>query len=78
MKTLLFRSLIAVVIIGPAIGFVSELTSFRHAAKYEPPLSEGELHRMGNLPMNEVEATFAERRIVLTRWEWLEDSIHYS
>jgi hypothetical protein len=78
MKALLLRSLIAAVLIGLAISFVSRLTFFHSAIKYEPPFSEAERQQMRNLPMNEVEATLAKRRIKMTRWQWAEDSIHYS
>jgi hypothetical protein len=78
MKALFFRSLIAAILLGPAIGFVSELASLRGGIKYEPPLSEAELHQMGNLTINEMEATLGKRRIKMTRWDWLRDSIPYS
>ena len=78
MKALLFRSLIAAVLIGLAISFLSGLTLFHSAIKYEPPFSEAERQQMRNLPMNEVEATLAKREIKMTRWQWAEDSIHYS
>ena len=78
MKALLLRSLIAAVLIGLAASFVSGLTLFHGGIKYEPPLGEAEFKQMGNLPMNEVEATLAKRRIKMTRWQWVGDSIHYS
>jgi hypothetical protein len=78
MKALLLRSLIAAALIGLAISFVSGLTFFHAGFKYEPPFSEAERQQMRNLPMNEVEATLAKRRIKMTRWQWLGDSIHYS
>ncbi len=78
MKALLLRSLIAAVLIGVAISFVSGLTFFHGAIKYEPPFSEAERQQMRNLRMDEVEATLAKRRIKMTRWQWLGDSIHYA
>lgn len=36
------------------------------------------MQRMRNLPMSEVDATLRTRRVQLTRWEWLQDSIHYA
>jgi hypothetical protein len=78
MRALFLRSLIAAVLIGPAIGFAGEFASMHNVTKYDPPLSEAEFHRMGNVAMNEVEATLRAREIKLTRWEWLKDSIRYS
>jgi len=78
MKSLLLRSLLAAVLMGPAIGFASGLVALQGATKYEPPLSEAEFHQMGNLTVNEMEATLAKRRIKMNRWEWLRDSMHYS
>jgi hypothetical protein len=78
MKALFFRSLIAAILLGPAIGFVSQLVSFRGGIKYEPPVSEAERQQMGSLTLNEMEATLSKRRIKMTRWDWLRDSIPYS
>lgn len=78
MKALFLRCLLAAVLIGPTIGFISEVASFRRASKYNPPLTDAEFQKMKNLSMNEVEATLSKRRITMTRWEWLKDSIAYS
>ena len=78
MKALLLRSLVAALLIGPAIGFVNEVVSIHNATQYEPPLSTAEIDRMRNLPLNGVQAVLRSREIKLTRWKWLVDSIHYS
>ena len=78
MKALFLRALIAAILLGPAIGLVSKLALVHGAAKYEPPLSEAELHQMRNLTINQIEATFGKRETKMTRWEWLRDSIPYS
>jgi len=77
-KALLLRCLLAAVLIGPAIALISELASFHWATKYEPPLTEAEFHQMRNMTVNEMEATLSHRKINVSRWEWLSDSIHYS
>jgi hypothetical protein len=77
-KILLLRSLLVAILIGPAISFVSKVTSIQGAMKYEPPLSETEFHQMGSTTVNEMEATLAKRRIKMTRWDWLRDSVRYS
>jgi hypothetical protein len=78
MKALLLRSLLIAVLIGPAIDLVRTVVSFRGGTKYDPPLSEAEFHQMGNMTVNEMEASLAKRRIKMTRWEWLRDSVPYS
>ena len=78
MRTLFLESLIAAVLIGPAIGFVNEVASVRNATKFEPGLSEAEIGQMRNLPMKEVDAAVQRRMIKQSRWEWLMDSIRYS
>jgi len=78
MKALFLRSLIAGILLGPAIGLVSELALVHGGTRYEPPLSDAEFHQMRNLSINQMEATLGKRQIKMTRWEWLRDSIPYS
>jgi hypothetical protein len=75
MKALLLRCLLVAVIAGPAIDIVSTISLFHGATKYEPGISEDEFHKMGNMTVNEMEATLAKRRVKMTRWDWLEESI---
>lgn len=82
MKSLLVRSLLVAVLVGPAINLVSTFTLFRRATKYDPPVSEAEFRQMGNMTVNEMDAALAKRRIKrrikMTRWDWLRDSVQYS
>jgi hypothetical protein len=78
MKALFFRSLIAAILLGLAIGFVGELVSLRNAIKFQPALSDTERHQMRYLTVNEMESILGKREIKMTRWEWLMDSIPYS
>jgi hypothetical protein len=78
MKALLLRSLLVAVLVGPAIDLVSTFAMFRGATKYDPPLSETEFHQMGNMTVNEMESALAARRIKMTRWDWLRESVHSS
>jgi hypothetical protein len=78
MKALLLRSLLIAVLVGPAIDLVRTVASFHSGTRYDPPLSEAEFHQMGNMTVNEMEATLAKRRIKMTRWDWLRDSVPYS
>ena len=77
MKKLVLRSLLAAAFIGPTIGFVSEFASVHKAVRYEPPISEAESHQMENMTVSEMKAAMAKRRIVMSRWEWLRDSVPY-
>jgi hypothetical protein len=77
-KALLLRSLLAAVLVGPAINIVSTIMMFHRATKYDPPISEVEFHQMGNMTVNEMDAALAKRRIKLTRWDWLKESVPYS
>lgn len=77
MKALLLRSLLVAVLVGPAIGFVSKVTLIQGGVKYEPPVSEAEFHQMQNMTVSEMEAAMANRRIKMTRWDWLRDSVPY-
>ena len=78
MKALLLRSLLVAVLVGPVINLVSTFTLFHRAEKYDPPISEAEFHQMGNMTVNEMDAALAKRRIKMTRWDWLKDSVQCS
>jgi hypothetical protein len=77
-KPLLLRSLIAAILIGSAIGFVTEVASIKGGMRYEPLLSEEEVTQMRSISPNQMEGSLASRRIRMNRWEWLKYSIHYS
>ena len=72
------RSLLVAVLVGPTVDLVSTFTLFRRATKYDPPVSEAEFRQMGNMTVNEMDAALAKRRIKMTRWDWLRDSVQYS
>ena len=78
MKALLLRSLLVAVLVGPAIDLMSTFTLFHRATKYDPPISEAEFHQMGNMTVNEMDAALAKRRIKMTWWDWLRESVTYS
>jgi hypothetical protein len=77
-KALLLSSLFVAVLVGPAIGLVSKVASLQGGTKYDPPLSKAEFDQMGNMTVNEMEADLAKRRIRMTRWDWVRDSVSYS
>ncbi len=78
MKALLVRSLLVAILVGPAIDVVRIIVLFRRATKYDPPISEAEFRQMGNMTVNEMDAVFAKRRIKMSRWDWLRESVRYS
>lgn len=78
MKALLLRCLLVAILAGPAIDLISKVASFHSGIKYDPPFSETERRQMGNLTVNEMEAALAKRRVKMTRWDWLWDSVPYS
>jgi hypothetical protein len=77
-KSLLVRSLLVALLIGPAINLVSTIALLHRATRYDPPITEAEFHQMGNMTVNEMDAALAKRRIKMTRWDWLRESIPYS
>jgi len=77
-KALLLRSLIVAVLFGPATDLVSTLARFHGGIRYSPPITEDERHQMGNMTVNEMEATLAKRRIKMTRRDWLRESVPYA
>lgn len=78
MKALLLRCLLVAILVGPAIGLISKVASIRGGIKYDPPLSETERGQMRNMKVNEMEGALAKRRVRMTRWDWLRDSVPYS
>jgi hypothetical protein len=77
-KALLLRSLLVAILVGPAIGLISKVASLQGGIKYDPPVSEAERHQMRNMTVDEIEAGLAKRRIKMTRWDWLRESVPYS
>ena len=77
MKALLLRSLLVALLVGPAIDLITTVASLKGGTKYDPPISEAEFHQMGNMTVNEMEAALAKRRIEMTRWGWLRESVPY-
>lgn len=78
MKARLLRALLVAILIGPAIGLTSKVASIRGGIKFDPPLSEAERLQMRNMTVDEMEGILAKRRIKMTRWDWLRESLPYS
>jgi hypothetical protein len=78
MRSLLLRSLLIAVLVGPALTFVLTVASMRRAVKYEPGISEDEIKSYHNRPVSELQALLKSREVKLTRYQWLRESIGYA
>lgn len=78
MKTLLVRSLLAAVLIGPLVTFVSTVASVRTTVKYEPGISEDELKSYDSRTVSDLDAFLKSRQVKFTRFQWLRESIGYA
>ncbi len=78
LKALFLRSLLMAVLVGATIGLVSKVVRLNGGFKYDPPVSESEFQQMGNMTVNEMKAGLAKRRIRMTRWDLLRESVPYS
>lgn len=77
MKTLLLRSLLVALLIGPLVTFVSTVASVRTTVKYEPALSEAEMKSYNNRTVSDLKALMKSREVKFTRYQWLRESIGY-
>jgi len=75
MKPFLTKSVVIALSIGPLSTFVDRVVSTHNAAKYDPPVSESVMEGWKKLPVAEMQAKFDQRRIHLSRTQWLADSI---
>jgi hypothetical protein len=78
MRSLLLRSLLVAVLIGPPLTFVSTVASVRPGVKYEPGISEDEIKSYDNRPVSELQALLKSREVKLTRYQRLRESIGYA
>lgn len=77
MKKRILYSLLAAVLIGPAIGLVSLVSSVQPGLRYDPPITQEEMDKLKNLPVREIEVQLAPRAKHISRMEWLRDSIRW-
>lgn len=78
MKSLLVRSLLAAVLIGPLVTFVSTVASMRTTVAYVPGISQDEFKSYDSRPVSELEAFMKSRQVKFTRTQWLHESIGYA
>jgi hypothetical protein len=78
MRSLLVRSLLAALLIGPLVTFVSTVASVRTTVKYEPGLSEDEIKSFDNRTVADLQAFMNSRAVKFTRYQWLRESIGYA
>jgi|HubBroStandDraft_1064217.scaffolds.fasta_scaffold111200_2 ABC-type transport system involved in multi-copper enzyme maturation permease subunit len=75
MRSLLLRSLLVAILVGPVVTFVSTVASVRTTVKYEPGLSEAEFKSYDNRTVSELETFMKSREVKFTRYQWLRESI---
>lgn len=78
MKSLLLRSLLAAVLIGPLVAFVSTVASTRATVAYVPGISQDEFKSYDSRPVSDLDAFLKSRQVKLTRTQWLRESIGYA
>jgi hypothetical protein len=78
MRSLLLRSLLVALLIGPLVTFVSTVASTRTTVKYEPGLSEDELKSYDNRTVSDLKAFMKSREVKFTRYQWLRESVGYA
>lgn len=75
MRSLVLRSLLVALLVGPLVTLVSTVASVRTGVKYEPGLSEAEVKSYDNRTVSELEAFLKSRSIEFARYQWLRESI---
>lgn len=78
MKSLLLRSLLAAILIGPLVTFISTVASTRTTVEYVPGVSQDEFKAYDSRTVSDLEAFLKSRQVKLTRSQWLRESIGYS
>jgi hypothetical protein len=75
MRTLIFRSLLAAVLIGVPATFASTVLSTRVTVRYEPGISEAEMKAYDDRPVSELTALLKSRSVKFSRSQWLRESV---
>lgn len=78
MKTLILRSLIIAILIGPALTLLNSVLWTHVHSKYDPPISQSEIQQWKKLTAGEMELKFIQREVPFSKVQWLSESIHYS
>jgi hypothetical protein len=78
MRSLLVRSLLVALLVGPLVTFVSTVASTRTTVKYVPGISEDEFRSYDNRSVSELEAFMKSREVKFGRYQWLRESIGYA
>jgi hypothetical protein len=71
------KSVVIALLFGPLSTFADKLVWIHNSVKYDPPISQSEMEQWRKLPATEMETRFAQRRISLSRMQWLADSVGY-
>ena len=78
MRSLLLKSLLVAVLIGPMITFVFTVAYSRSAVRYEPGIGEVEFKSYDNRTVSDFQAFLKSREVKLTRYQSLRESMGYA
>src|SRR5579872_4694841 len=78
MRSLLLKSFLVAVLIGPPIAFLLTVVSGGTTMKYEPAISADELRSYDNRPVSDLKAFLKSREVKLTGYRSLRESIAYA
>jgi hypothetical protein len=75
MRSLLLKSLLIAVLIGPTTTLVFTVAYSRSAVRYEPGISEEEFNSYHHRTVTDLQAFMKSREVKLTRYQSLRDSM---
>ena len=78
MRSLLLKSLLVAVLIGPMITFVFTVAYSRSAVRYEPGISDVEFKSYDKRTVSDLQAFLKSREVKLTRYQSLRESMGYA
>jgi hypothetical protein len=77
MKGLLLRSFLAALLIAPLTNLVVSIARTPNSTEYQPGISTAEMKAYDNRTVAELEAFLESRRVRLTRYQSLRESMRY-
>jgi hypothetical protein len=78
MKSLVLKSLLVAVLIGPIITLVFAVAYSRSSVRFEPGISEAEFKSYDNRSFSDLQALMKSREVKLTRYQTLRDSMGHA
>jgi len=78
MKSLVLKSVLVAVLLGPIITVVFAVAYSRSSVRFEPGISETEFKSYDNRSLSDLQALMKSREVKLTRYQTLRDSMGYA